>query len=137
MRPGGSYRSQRKKAAREAGISLQQLNANIDRNIREQEQASADARQRLGIWARNGGRDTAVSPAIQNEQIAAMNAMAGGEAAIAEKIKLEDIDKAMERLLSKWQEDQNVDPLPLSKLFAARARQLGWVEGVEFAEDRP
>ena len=55
----------------------------------------------------------------------------------AKKLTPEDIDKALEASLTKWQYEQHrVDPLPLSRLFAARARQLGWAEGVEFVEER-
>ena len=44
---------------------------------------------------------------------------------------------ALEKALTKWQHvDKRSDPMPMSKVFAARARALGWAEGVEFQEEK-
>jgi hypothetical protein len=50
-------------------------------------------------------------------------------------ISVADIDLAMELGLDRWQREHD-GPFPLSKIFAARARQLGWAEGAEFVEEK-
>lgn len=100
------------------------------------------ARRRLAEWAKNGGRATAMSPAVTQAELDAMNAQqpitqvqADAAAEQAKKLTPEDIDAALEKALTRWQyEAKRTDPMPLSRLFAARARQLGWAEGVEFVE---
>ena len=54
----------------------------------------------------------------------------------AKELTIEDVDNALENLLTQWHAGGNATPLPLSRQFAARARFLGWVEGVEFDEVR-
>ncbi len=106
--------------------------------------SQAAARRKLATWAANGGRETAISPQATDEELEALNAKANitpeQEAAAvqaAKKITPEDVDAALEKALTKWQYvDKRVDPMPLSKLFAARARALGWAEGVEFQEEK-
>lgn len=141
MRSASSYRGAKKKAAREAGVPFNAFNEHYHRSRAwaAQELDRKAARKTLAIWAANGGRATAVSPPAD---LAAMNAASPpAEAtpedveAIAKKITVSDIDKAMEAALTRWQADQRQGPMPMSKLFAARARQLGWVEHVEFEEE--
>lgn len=160
MRSGSSYRGAKKAAAREAGMSFSTFNEQYERSrhfaVRELERMAinstpaqaqqalealgnpispADAWRKLAIWAANGGRATAVSPAIEQAELDEMNkAIPVSEEVIAKKLTLEDIDKALEEALTKWQGAGHTDPLTLSKPFAARARQIGWVEGVEFVE---
>lgn len=108
--------------------------------------SNAEARRKLATWAAQGGRVTAVSPQAADEELDALNAASPRnlspeeEAAAvqaAKKITPEDIDAALEKALTRWQyEQKRVDPMPLSKLFAARARALGWAEGVEFYEEK-
>jgi hypothetical protein len=165
MRSASSYRGAKKKAAREAGVPFSKFNEHFAKSrmyaAHELERKAinatpaaaqealdvlggaltpADARKALGIWARNGGRATALSPAITQAELDAMNKppeLTDEQIAdAAKKLTAEDIDKALEATLSKWQADRHREPLPLSKLFAARARQLGWVEDVEFAEEK-
>lgn len=152
MRPASSYRSHRKKLAKEIGVSLPAFNKAFDLIARQVEgeipsptaadainpASGAAARESLAIWARNGGRVTAVSPAATADDLAAMNTpVPTTEQAVeaAKKITPEDVDKALEAALSNWQKERREGPLPLSRLFAARARTLGWVEGVEFVEE--
>lgn len=104
----------------------------------------AEARRKLATWAANGGRQTAISPQASDEELEALNAKANispaqEEAAVqaAKKITVEDVDAALEKALTKWQHvDKRTDPMPMSKVFAARARALGWAEGVEFQEEK-
>lgn len=112
----------------------------------EQALSPAEARRKLAQWAANGGRATAISPQAADEELEALNAASPRnlspeeeQAAVqaAKKITPEDIDAALEKALTRWQHEQKrVDPMPLSKLFAARARSLGWSEGVEFYEEK-
>jgi hypothetical protein len=105
---------------------------------------NAEARRRLAVWAAQGGRETAISPQATDEELEALNAKANispeQEAAAvqaAKKITVEDVDAALEKALTNWQHTQKrVDPMPLSKVFAARARALGWSEGVEFYQEK-
>lgn len=104
--------------------------------------SNAEARKRLAVWASNGGRATVTSPAIDQAELDEMNKAKPltpeeTESAVeaTKKLTVEDIDKALEKALSRWQEAGNVTPMPLSKIFAARARQLGWAEDVEFEEE--
>lgn len=109
---------------------------------------AAEARKKLAIWAASGGRATAVSAPATPAAIAAMNDQGLQDAldkdkpvdpekaiAAAKKLTVEDIDRAMELALSAHQRAGHVDPLPLNATFAARARALLWVEGVEFVEE--
>ena len=146
MRPASSYRAGRRKQAKELGVSLPAFNKAFDLIARQVEgeiphptaadainpASGAAARESLAIWARNGGRDTAVSPAASADDLGAMNQKAVDA---AKKITADDVDRALEATLSRWQADGREGPLPLSKLFAARARTLGWVEDVEFVEE--
>lgn len=141
MRTASSYRGAKRRAAREAKVPFAQYNEHYERSrhYAAAEMERAEARKQLALWAASGGRETSVSPAVSNAELDAMNASKLQdipERETAEKIKIEDIDKALENTLTKWQAEGHTDPLPLSKLFAARARQLGWIEGVEFAEDK-
>lgn len=163
MRSGSSYRAGRKKIAKEVGLPLAKVNMAFDVAARAAEAAPAGmgqeaARRKLAIWASNGGRETAVSPAVSDPVLKRMNqaavhatlavtppdapiaapAPATVERAVdaAKKITIEDVDKAMEAALDSWQKGGHQEPLPLTKLFAARARQKGWVENVEFVEER-
>lgn len=117
------------------------------------------ATKALAIWAANGGRATAISPAITDSGLARMQDNGPGfrpsvveddglqdhldkdqpievdkAKQAAAKLTAADVDKALEAALSGWQGAGQEGPMPLSKLFAARARQLGWVEDVEFVE---
>jgi len=149
MRSASSYRAAKKKAAREKGVPFAVYNEHYARSrvhaaIELEQQAlsatPAAARKALAIWAANGGRATAVSPAISDAELDALNANKPitEEQAIegAKKLTAADVDKALEATLSTWQKAGNVGPLPLSIVFAARARQLLWVEGVEFIEEK-
>lgn len=108
--------------------------------------SAAEARRKLAVWAAQGGRKTAISPQAADEELEALNAASPRNlspeeetAAVqaAKKITPEDIDAALEKALTRWQHvEHRVDPMPLSKLFAARARALGWSEGVEFYEEK-
>jgi hypothetical protein len=106
--------------------------------------SAAEARKKLAVWAAQGGRKTAISPQASDEELEALNAKANispdqAAAAVeaAKKITPEDIDAALEKALTRWQHVMHrVDPMPLTKLFAIRARQLGWSEGVEFYEEK-
>lgn len=147
MRSASSYRSARKQAAKEIGVALRTYNKAFDIAARQAENptsARQQATEKLAIWARNGGRETAVSPP---DDLAVMNRgepLGPKEHEISEqqaeeaakKITTEDVDKAMESALSKWQADRNEGPMPLTKIFAARARALGWVEDAEFYEEK-
>lgn len=106
------------------------------------------ARKALAIWAANGGRATAVSQPATPAALAAMNDQGLQDhldsakpvdpekaAEAAKKITAADVDKALEAALSGWHSAGNEGPLPLSRLFAIRARTLGWVENVEFVEE--
>lgn len=151
MRSASSYRGAKKKAARAAGVPFGAFNDHYQRSRvfaaveleRKALAASPEAARRvLGIWAGTGGRVTAVSPAATNADLEAMNVQSVTEIspkaaeAAAKKITAGDVDKAMEAALTRWQAERRQGPLPLSALFAARARALGWVEHVEFEEDR-
>lgn len=106
--------------------------------------SAAEARRKLAVWAAQGGRKTAISPQATDEELEALNAKANippeqAAAAVeaAKKITVEDVDAALEKALTNWQHVQKrVDPMPLSKVFAARARALGWSEDVEFYEEK-
>lgn len=50
------------------------------------------------------------------------------------KVSVADVDKAMEKALTNHWARGGSAPLELSRPFAARARALGWLEGVEFKE---
>lgn len=164
MRSASSYRGAKKKAAREAGIEFGKFNEHYKRSrmfaAHEMERKAinatpaealaalavigsintpAEARRKLGLWAASGGRKTPSSPALDQSELDAMNEAAAKaepmpEEQVAKKVTLEDIDKALEKALTAWQTNGHVDPMELSAPFAARARQIGWVEGVEFAE---
>lgn len=164
MRSASSYRGAKKKAARDAGVPFDQFNEHYARSrvfaANELERRAlaatpaaaqraldvlgdgdpAEARKALGIWARNGGRTTAVSPAVTQAELDAMNKppeLTDEQIAdAAKKLTAADIDKALEATLTRWQAEGRREPLPLSPLFAARARQLGWAENVEFAEEK-
>lgn len=163
MRSASSYRGARKEAAKSVGMSLPRYNQAFDIAARAAESAAPAeaqdaARAKLAIWAANGGRETALSPAISDPTLKRMNDAAvvhtlqttppdapidapapttvEQAADAAKKLTVADVDKAMEAALSAWQHAQREDPLPLSKMFAARARQLGWVENVEFVEEK-
>lgn len=171
MRSASSYRGAKKKAARDAGVPFSKFNehygrsrhfaqAELERKALTLTPAAAqkaldvlgetpeEARKRLAIWARNGGRDTPVSQPATPAAIAAMNDPGLQDAldadkpvdpekavAAAKKLTIADIDRAMEKALSAHQTAGNEGPLPLSKMFAERARALLWVEGTEFVED--
>lgn len=166
MRSAGSYRGAKKKAARDAGVPFGKFNEHYARSrmyaAHEMERKAlvatpeaarealavlgssyptpAEARRRLAIWAANGGRATALSPAATQAELDAMNKppeLTDEQIAeAAQKLTAADIDKALEATLTKWQAAGRREPLPLSKLFAARARQLGWAEDVEFVEEK-
>lgn len=156
MRSASSYRGAKKKAARDKGVPFSKFNEHYAKSrmfaAHELERRALamtpeGAREALAIWARNGGRATAVSPPASAADLARMNAPPmpeidppppiDEEKAVeqAKKITPADIDKAMESALTRWIEDRRPGPMPLSKLFAARARTLGWVENVEFVEE--
>lgn len=178
MRSASSYRGAKKKAARDAGVPFSKFNehygrsrhfaqAELERKALTLTPAAAqkaldvlgetpeEARKRLAIWARNGGRDTPVSLQATAERIAQMNVPPGDihdqglqdaldadkpvdpekAVAAAKKLTIADIDRAMEKALSAHQTAGNEGPLPLGKMFAERARALLWVEGTEFVED--
>jgi hypothetical protein len=167
MRSASSYRGAKKRAAREAGQPFAVFNENYARSRHfaaaelerkalsstpEAAQAAlamlgnpetpAEARRKLGLWAATGGRTTVVSPPIDQAELDSMNEAAAranpaDEETVAKKLTLADIDKALEQALTNWQRKGETDPLVLSKPFAARARQLGWVEAVEFVEAKP
>lgn len=161
MRSASSYRAARKKGAKEVGMSLPRYNQVFDIAARAAEsappaEAQDAARKKLAIWAANGGRETALSPAISDERLKRMNdaavidtlqttppdapLSAPVEATVeqattaAKKLTIEDVDLALEAALTNWHKAGEQGPLPMSKLFAARARQLNWVEDVEFVE---
>lgn len=163
MRSASSYRAARKEAAKAVGIPLAKYNAAFAVAARAAEavpatEAQDAARKKLAIWAANGGRETPRSPPVTDPVLKRMNDAAAihalqttppdapvsapPEATVeqatvaATKLTIADIDKAMEAALSRWQAAKREDPLPLNKMFSARARQLGWVEGVEFAEEK-
>jgi hypothetical protein len=104
------------------------------------------ARKLLAQWAATGGRLAAIGPAATDEELQAINATSPRDhiapeqeaAAVeaAKKITTEDVDKALEAALTNWQHKMHrLDPMPLSRLMAARARAIGWAEGVEFYEE--
>lgn len=163
MRSASSYRGARKEAAKSVGIPLAKYNLAFSVAARAAEsaplaEAQDAARKKLAIWAANGGRETALSPMTTDPALKRMNeaavihtlqttppdapVSAPAEATVeqataaAKKLTMEDVDKALEQALSGWQGTGQEDPMPLSKLFAARARQLLWVEGVEFVEEK-
>lgn len=163
MRSASSYRGVRKQAAKEVGMSLGRYNQAFDIAARAAEsaplaEAQDAARKKLALWAANGGRETALSPAISDERLKRMNEAAMAhtlkttppdapisappEATVeqateaAKKLTVADVDKALEAALSGWQTAGQEGPMPLSTMFAARARQLLWVEGVEFLEEK-
>lgn len=163
MRSASSYRGARKEAAKAVGITLGKYNQVFDIAARAAEaaplaEAQDAARAKLAIWAANGGRETALSPAVTDPVLKRMNEAAvihtlqttppdapmsaPADATVeqatdaAKKLTIEDVDKALEKALTSWQGSGREGPMPLSKLFAARARQLLWVEGVEFAEEK-
>lgn len=163
MRSASSYRASRKKDAKAVGMSLPRYNQAFDIAARAAEsappaEAQDAARRKLAIWAANGGRETAISQPVSDPVLKRMNAAAVAHALqttppdapvsappeatveqaieAAKKLTIADVDKALETALSNWQGEGHEDPLPLSKLFAARARQLSWVENVEFVEEK-
>lgn len=91
--------------------------------------ASAAATRVLGTWAAKGGTLTA-------GERAAVEAHARAATKEAERLTVTDVDKAMENALTAHQTAGRSDPLGLSPPFAARARALGWVENVEFMEEK-
>lgn len=172
MRSASSYRGAKKRTAREKGVKFQQFNEHYQRSrhfaasqleraalqatperarealevLGADPASAAEARRKLAAWAANGGRVTAISPAVSDEELQGINAASPRnhiapeqEAAAVEaakKISAEDVDKALERALDNWHHTmRRVDPMPLSRLMAARARALGWSEGVEFYEE--
>lgn len=157
MRTASSYRGAKKAAAKEAGVPFSKFNEHYQRSrayaASELERRALNmtpgaAQKALAIWAANGGRATAVSSAATPAAIAAINDQGLQDAldadnpvnvekavAAAKKLTAEDIDRAMEKALSAHQKAGHVEPLPLNPLFAARARSLHWVEGVEFVEE--
>lgn len=163
MRSASSYRGARKEAAKAVGIPLAKYNAAFAVAARAAEsvppaEAQDAARKKLAIWAANGGRETVISQPVSNPVLKRMNDAAVVHALqttppdapiapppdatveqateAAKKLTVEDVDRALEAALSGWQSTGQEGPLPLSKLFAARARQLLWVEGVEFVEEK-
>lgn len=149
MRSASSYRGAKKAAAREAGVPFAKFNDHFARSrlfaanqfvSKAINATPAAATKALAIWAGNGGRATAVSPAVTEQELEAMNQSVQVEpekaVAAAAKLTAADVDKALEAALSGWQGTGQEGPMPLSKLFAARARQLGWVEDVEFVEEK-
>lgn len=172
MRSASSYRGAKKRAARENGVPFGTYNRHYERSrhyaAAQVERAALNAtpeaakkalevlgtdrltpeqaRRALSLWAAMGGRRSAISPAVADEELEALNAASPRnlspeekEAAVqaAKKITPEDIDAALEKALTRWQHvEHRVDPMPLSRLFAARARALGWTEGVEFYEEK-
>lgn len=161
MRSASSYRGARKQGAKAVGMSLPRYNQAFDIAARAAESAPPEeardaARAKLAIWAANGGRETALSPAISDPALKRMNEAAVAHTlqttppdapisapaeatveqatAAAKKLTVEDVDKALEKALTGWQGAGREGPMPLSPMFAARARQLLWVEGVEFIE---
>lgn len=107
---------------------------------------AAEARKKLAQWAAMGGRIAAIGPAASDEELEALNRASPREAIApeqeaaaveaAKKITPEDVDKALEKALDNWHyQMKRVDPMPLSRMMAARARALGWSEGVEFYEE--
>lgn len=162
VRSASSYRGARKQMAKEVGLPLSKFNQAFDIAARAAEAAPAGdaqeaARRKLAIWAANGGRETAISKPATDPMLQLMNAAATRHALqttppdapieapapatvekaaeAAKKITIADVDKAMEAALTRWQADRKPGPMPMSKVFAARARQLGWVEDVEFVEE--
>ena len=156
MRSGSTYRGAKKRAAREKGVKFSVFNEHHHRGrvfaAHELQRKALTAHPQTaakvpGIWAKNGGRATAISPAVTAEELDLMNAQGGLqqkmtpeqiEAAKTEagKLTVADVDKAMERALTAHQKSGAVTPLVLNRLFAARARALGWVENVEFVEEK-
>lgn len=163
MRSASSYRGARKEAAKSVGIPLAKYNAAFAVAARAAEsapqgEAQDAARKKLALWAASGGRETVISRSTTDPVLKRMNdaavvhtlkttppdapIAAPAEATVeqataaAKKLTVEDVDKALETALSVWQTGGQEGPLPLSKLFAARARQLLWVEGVEFEEEK-
>lgn len=163
MRSASSYRGARKEAAKAVGITLDKYNLAFSVAAHAAEaapptEAQDAARKKLAIWAANGGRETVISQPVSDPVLKRMNAAAvvrtlqttppgapvsaPAEATVeqataaAKKLTVEDVDKAMEAALSVWHGAKREDPLPLNKMFAARARQLGWVENVEFVEEK-
>lgn len=170
MRSASSYRGAKKKAARDAGVAFSKFNehfarsrhfaqAELERKALNMSPGAAqkaldvlgetpeEARKRLAIWARNGGRETPVSQPATPAAIAAMNDQGLQDAlnkdkpidpekavAAAKGLTVEDIDRAMENALSLHHKLGSEQPLPLNKAFADRARALHWIEGVEFVE---
>lgn len=68
--------------------------------------------------------------------LAAVSARTRAATEAAKTITITDVDDAMERALTKHQQSGAEQPLLLSRKFAIRARLLGWIENVEFLEDR-
>jgi hypothetical protein len=163
VRSASSYRGARKQMAKEVGLPLSKFNQVFDVAARAAEAAprgdeQAAARKKLAIWAANGGRETALTPPISDPALERMNAAtvehalkttppevpiepiapATVEAAVeaTKKLTVEDVDKAMEKVLTAWQGAGHEGPIPLNPMFAARARGLGWVEKVEFVEEK-
>lgn len=158
MRTASSYRAAKKKAAREAGVPFAKFNEHYQKSrmfaAHELERKALamtpeGARQALGIWAANGGRASVlhqpadlkamngaaavlVAPKVEGDVTPEQKEVAVDKAA---KLTAADIDKALESALSTWQAAQKQEPLPLSRVFAVRARMLGWVENVEFVEE--
>lgn len=150
MRSSSSYRGAKKKAAREARVPFAKFNEHYAKSrVFAANQLAAKAinaspeaaRKALAIWAANGGRATAASPAASQDDLDRMNAASLPEPTVEQtkeavkKVTVADVDKAMEAALSRWQAERKDGPMPLSRLFAERARQMGWVENVEFVEE--
>lgn len=163
MRTSSSYRGAKKRAAKEAKVPFAKFNEHYERSrhfaAAEVERAAltatpaaaqavlavlgekplfpAGARKKLALWAAQGGQKVPVSPAVAEAEADAIGPPPPiTEEEAAKKVTISDIDKALENALSKWQGEGRTEPLPLSRLFAARARQIGWVEDVEFEEQK-
>ena len=128
MRHAGSYRGAKRNAVRAARKDQlehkrrsQWVGEPMDR-FEMKEDGAYEARKKLAQWAANGAQ-------VTDEEVADANAR-------AKKITADDVDAALEKALTHWQHElMRTDPMALSPIFAARARSLGWAEGVEFVEE--
>ncbi len=112
MRHASTYRGAKRNAVRNARAA----------QLEQKRDAAYEARKRLGQWAANGAK-------VSEKELADANAR-------AKKITADDVDAALEKALTHWQHELlRTDPMALSPIFAARARALGWAEGVEFVEE--
>jgi hypothetical protein len=150
VRSASSYRGARKQMAKEVGLPLSKFNQVFDVAARAAEAAprgdeQAAARKKLAIWAANGGRETALTPPISDPALERMNAATVEHALKTtppevpiEPIAPATVEAAVEatKKLTAWQSAGHEGPIPLNPMFAARARGLGWVEKVEFVEEK-